>query len=197
MLSICWTSWHGAGMAVNEVVEEGLRNVGISDISAEEAFLAWDRASRHRHPQVAVFRPLPDAEGAVRLPVLGELDFGAAPAESAETPDDIATTLAAATAEERHAWMLGEVAGQVAAETRTEAEHLDVRRPLTALGVDSVITLAIRNRLEKRLGLSLPATLLWQLPTVSAISDHLLDLLVPPQDAEMPGAGVPTADSRG
>ncbi|MER7104386.1 type I polyketide synthase [Streptomyces humidus] len=196
MLSLCWTSWHGAGMAVNEVVDEELRNVGVSDISVEEAFLAWDRASRHRHPQVAVFRPLPDAEGTARLPVLSELDFGAAPAGSAAAPDDIATTLAAATAQERRAWMLGEVAGQVAAETRTEAEHLDVRRPLTALGVDSVITLAIRNRLEKRLGLSLPATLLWQLPTVSAISDHLLDLLVPPQDAESPReAGAPTADS--
>lgn len=201
MLSLCWTSWRGAGMAVNDVVDEELRNVGVSDISAEEAFRAWDQASRYRYPQVAVFRTLPDADGTVRLPVLRELDFGAASTEAAAAPDDIATTLAAVTAEERRAWMLGEVGAQVVAETRTDAEHLDVNRPLTALGVDSVITLAIRNRLERRLGLSLPATLLWQLPTVSAISDHLLDLLLPPgatdSDPVPAPAGTSTADSRG
>ncbi len=39
------------------------------------------------------------------------------------------------------------------------------------------MTIVIRRRLEKRFGTTLPATLPWHQPTVSAISEHLAGLL--------------------
>lgn len=43
-------------------------------------------------------------------------------------------------------------------------DDLDIHRPLSELGLDSVMTVAIRRRLEKRLQMDVPATLLWTHP---------------------------------
>ena len=56
-------------------------------------------------------------------------------------------------------------------------DSFDVRRPLMEMGLDSVMTLVIRRRLEKLFRLALPATLLWDRPTVTAIAGFLAERL--------------------
>ncbi|MEU6148922.1 type I polyketide synthase [Actinosynnema sp. NPDC047251] len=70
-----------------------------------------------------------------------------------------------------------EVGVQVAAEMRLAEDSLDHRRPLVEQGLDSVMGVLVRRRLEKRFGHDLPAVLLWQRPTVTALADHLVGLL--------------------
>ncbi|SDW71737.1 6-methylsalicylic acid synthase [Amycolatopsis xylanica] len=171
-LSLCWTSWRGMGMAVSEVVDAELRHAAVTDISADEAFRAWLDASRHRVGQVAVFGTT-DAPHR-RPPVLTELR------SEVDTEDDGTGVLAGLTGEERLARLVEEITAQIAAEMRLPVAELDARRPLTALGLDSVMTLSIRRRLETRFGLGLPATLLWKLPTVAEVAGYLSDLL--PED---------------
>jgi 6-methylsalicylic acid synthase len=60
-------------------------------------------------------------------------------------------------------------------------DDLDVRRPLSELGLDSVMTVSIRRRLEKRLRVDVPATLLWTHPTVTAVADYLVTRVTPEQ----------------
>jgi 6-methylsalicylic acid synthase len=58
------------------------------------------------------------------------------------------------------------------------------------------MTQIIRNRLERRFRVSLPATLLWNQPTVAAISDFLAELLTPAEvdsGADEPGSLPPPA----
>ena len=43
--------------------------------------------------------------------------------------------------------------------------------------MDSLTALELRDRLEDKLGVRLPATLVWQHPTVAALADHLAGLL--------------------
>ncbi|TWJ21097.1 acyl carrier protein [Micromonospora endolithica] len=57
---------------------------------------------------------------------------------------------------------------------RLATTALDVRRPLMEQGLDSVMTIIIRRRLEQRFGRKLPATLLWHQPSVLAITEHLV-----------------------
>ena len=64
---------------------------------------------------------------------------------------------------------------------RLAPEDLATRRPLVEQGLDSVMTIMVRRRLEKRFGRRLPATLLWQQPTISAIADRLVELLTTPR----------------
>jgi acyl carrier protein len=75
------------------------------------------------------------------------------------------------------------------------ATRIDVVMPLKALGLDSLMALEFRNRLEAGLGLTLPATLVWNYPTLTALATHLATKLEIPLDApagQVPGgSGLP------
>ncbi|WP_423834069.1 acyl carrier protein [Streptomyces manipurensis] len=47
------------------------------------------------------------------------------------------------------------------------------------MGMDSVMTVAAGRRLERLFRLTLPATLLWNRPTVRAIAEYLAECLAP------------------
>jgi len=175
-LSLSWTSWRDLGMGANEVVASELRERGIGDISAREAFGAWEQASRHDLRHVCVFPTLDRDQQSDPAPVLRELEFGKVTTElGADTSAD--QMLTGLTGEELHVVLRKEVSRIIGAELRLAADDLDVRAPLTALGLDSVMTVAIRRALEKRFRMPLPATLLWNRPTVTSIADYLAERL--------------------
>ncbi|MEO3860621.1 beta-ketoacyl synthase N-terminal-like domain-containing protein [Acrocarpospora sp. B8E8] len=122
---------------------------------------------------------LADADGRVvghlsglRYPVID------APAATEEELREPAESFAGLPPEELREFVLIEVRAEIAAVMRLAPADLAVRRPLVEQGLDSVMTVMVRRRLEKRFGCRLPATLLWQQPTISAIAGHLVDLLV-------------------
>jgi acyl carrier protein len=66
---------------------------------------------------------------------------------------------------------------QVGRVLRQNAARIDVAKPFRSLGLDSLMGLELRNRLEVELSLSLPATLVWNYPTVTSLVAHLATLL--------------------
>ncbi|PRC50597.1 hypothetical protein C6A85_68565, partial [Mycobacterium sp. ITM-2017-0098] len=62
-------------------------------------------------------------------------------------------------------WVARQVVEAVAAELGLSDAEVDPRVPLVETGVDSIMTVALRRALEKRTGLVLPPTLLWEHPT--------------------------------
>ncbi|GGT44925.1 hypothetical protein GCM10010271_56280 [Streptomyces kurssanovii] len=174
-----WTSWRGAGMAVSDFVDAELDDRGSGSIEPADALRAWEYAlGCGPRPYVAV---LP-VTGVTGLPVLGELS--APGGEAAGGPDDAASFRAdGLTREELGALLLAEVGRQIEAELGLSAERLDVDRPLTELGLDSVMTQVLRRGLERRLGLKLPATLVWKHPTAAAVAAFLTTRLADPSPA--------------
>ncbi|GAA4519798.1 hypothetical protein GCM10023096_41460 [Nonomuraea ferruginea] len=106
-----------------------------------------------------------------------------APAPADEDLRGPAESFAGLAPEDLRERVLPEIRAEIAAVMRTAPEDLAIRRPLVEQGLDSVMTVMVRRRLEKRFGRRLPATLLWQQPTISAIADHLVELLATPVPA--------------
>lgn len=108
---------------------------------------------------------------AAPLPRFSELLAGAG-ATSAQA----AELLSAADPQERRARLEAFVQEQVSLVLRMSREKIDVQTPLKNFGIDSLMGLELRNRLEKALGLRVPATAMWTSPTISDLSGKLLEL---------------------
>lgn len=64
---------------------------------------------------------------------------------------------------------------QLGAILRLPAKDVGLRAPFKALGVDSLMSLEVRNRVEAALNLRLSATILWTWPNVEQLAKHLLE----------------------
>jgi acyl transferase domain-containing protein/acyl carrier protein len=82
-------------------------------------------------------------------------------------------SLSSAAPGERRALIEKLVKTEIAQVLRTDVSRIDADTPFRALGLDSLSGLELRNRLERKLGLTLPATLVWTFADVSALSREL------------------------
>lgn len=84
------------------------------------------------------------------------------------------------TPEIRHELLLGALIERTR-ETLELGEDSEINpyKPLQELGLDSVMAVELRNEMTKITGKTLPATLLFDYPTLDAISNYLITLLYP------------------
>ena len=188
-LSLAWTSWRGQGMAVNTTVDAELADRGVGDIGVADAFRAWEFATALGDPEVAVF-PV-TAPGGQVLPILRDLESRDAGQSDVDDFDDL-EALPTLSPEELVTFLTEVTCAEVGAELRLPEADLDRNRPLADFGIDSVMALTIRRRLEKRLRVNLPAAVLWTHPTIAAVSAYLAGLLGTP--AVVPAQPDPATD---
>ncbi|MBB5156952.1 6-methylsalicylic acid synthase [Saccharopolyspora phatthalungensis] len=139
-------------------------------ITVASVAAAWDVADRRGPGVYPVFQDDQPQLLERALPVLSEL--GAVAEEPVET-DELSTL----DPEQLQATLAGEVRSLIAKEMKLDPADLVPTRSLAEQGMDSILTIMVRRRLEKRFECRLPSTLLWQTPTVSAIAGHVADLL--------------------
>ena len=65
----------------------------------------------------------------------------------------------------------------LAKELRLPETSVEPGRPLTQYGLDSIAALAIAGDLEEMLDIELPATLLWDCPTINDLAESLTTML--------------------
>lgn len=165
--AVAWTAWRGLGMGSSSgFVAAQLDALGMGTVGADDALRALDAATRSGNPNVVVLPVLP-AAGAV--PMLADV------APTDEAPISPVGPGDGDTAE----WVAERVRTAVAAELGLAAGDVDPRRPLVEIGVDSIMTVALRRRLEKQTGLTLPPTLLWEHPTAAAVAARIVELIEP------------------
>lgn len=74
---------------------------------------------------------------------------------------------------------------------------LDSREPLMNFGFESLMALRLKNNLEAEVGCALPATLVFDYPTIAGISHYLAQCLDEQSASEEAGAGMHRADDPG
>jgi acyl transferase domain-containing protein/acyl carrier protein len=188
-LSINWGPWAEIGQAAASANRgERLSARGLASIRPEVGLDILDVLLHSDLTQIAVmsfnlrqwreFYP-----AAAQAPLVAELRDEQDPARIGH----MRKSLESAPSDERRAMLTAHLQDELAKVMRLGGARIDPSAPLGDLGMDSLMGLEIRNRLEASLGLTLSATLAWTYPTIDALTGHLaqmMDLALEPADAE-------------
>jgi hypothetical protein len=196
--SISWGAWSKVGAAADRGVDERVGALGLGVISparglelldivtrGDSAHVAavpvvWDRFLEHRHA----------VNGRRFFERVARKDAAAAPSPARTAGPAAAAldvdALVEASSAQRHAKLLDFVGDHVSRVINAPAgTAIDVDQPLNELGLDSLMAVELRNRLSRGLRqLRLPATIVFDHPTVDALARHLAALVTPERHEE-------------
>ncbi|MFL9898470.1 SDR family NAD(P)-dependent oxidoreductase [Paraburkholderia fungorum] len=188
-LSINWSTWSGVGAAARIHADEQMMKRGVRPISPPHGLRALDILMGEGHSQVAVapidWRKFTSRSRA--LPFLSELLTARSALPASETDTARSTRVTASLDRES---LREHIRGELAAvldfaspeEVRPDMGFFD-------LGLDSLTSVELRNRLNRHLGVALPGTLALDYPTLDALTDHIFSKLTPASAA----SGAPEA----
>ncbi|KAF3034317.1 t1pks [Didymella heteroderae] len=174
-VAIQWTAWRALGLASDTaLVDLELNSKGVTDITVQEGLQAWMHLDGldTDHAVVTKTRVLEFDEVLPCELIQDVVQRRAAPAVSA-TKAPITTVAAAKpkSGPELKAHLKAEIKGCLSRVLHLGAEEIDDRAAISDLGVDSVMTVALRQQLQKAMGVTVPPTLTWNHPTIG----HLVE----------------------
>ncbi|MFD5102116.1 SDR family NAD(P)-dependent oxidoreductase [Streptomyces albidochromogenes] len=179
-----WGPWaevgRGAGMA-----ERGYAMIAPAEgIAALERILSHDRG-RTAYTPVDLSRWLESYPATARTAFFAGLTASAAGADSAGTGGELLESLReAGCPQQRQQILQPQVIDHIAAVLRVATDRFDANTSLVTLGLDSLMAIALRNRLQRELALDIPTTVMWTHPTASALTRYLLARLDPDQQQD-------------
>ncbi|MGA5822918.1 SDR family NAD(P)-dependent oxidoreductase, partial [Kitasatospora sp. NPDC094028] len=201
-VSLAWGPWTGTGGMTGTLTEaeaERLARAGMPPLTPELGLALFDATTAGTAPAVLPLRLDPAAlsrrgeippllRGLVRVPVRRGSAAGADGGTGGGA--EFVRRLSELPGAERHEALLEAVRRQVAAVLgHTDASGVDPQRAFQDLGLDSLTAVELRNRLGALVSLRLPATLVFDHPTVAELVDHLFERLgLQPEPTEGPAA---------
>lgn len=182
-ISVQWCVWQDTGMVDDAHMRRNVREMaqlGLRPISGAEGLACFALALTRPETVMAVL-PVDWATFAQARRGRVQPLFRAIPEATAATdaPDGWAQTIAASSAAARRPLLETLVRTVVSDVLRRPAALIGARESFGTLGVDSLLALEIRNRLESALERPLSATVTWNYNTVTALAAHLHDCLSP------------------
>ncbi len=179
-LSINWGPWAQIGLAAARQ-QGGLQGLaGLRPLEPEDGLEVFGRLMGIPHAQVIVSglnasewqsaHPA-SAHSSLFNGLAGQIEKSASAAESSIR----ASILAAEPGRQRRSVLENFIQAQAAAVLRLPPARVDVQKPLRSLGLDSLMGIEFRNRLESNLDVTLSATLVWNYPTVSDLVPFLAE----------------------
>ncbi|CAM5279196.1 polyketide synthase [Streptomyces spiroverticillatus] len=191
-LSVQWGPFTEVGLAASDDRRGArLEERGMGGFSPDEAWPALVRMLERDEP-VTGYVPLQLRQWFDAYPdtaALGSWERLHAAARSgslAPQGGDFLAQLLAAGPEERPALAEGEVRRLAGRVLRLAEEQVTGEVPFKQLGLDSLMGLELRNRLEASFGLRLSPTLLWSYGTAKALADALCERLAETSDPSAP-----------
>lgn len=195
-LSINWGLWSGRDESAPDV-QLFLRS-GLVSMPLDAAFDALGRLMRADESRVN-WRPMVAALDAPRLvaalALRGRTAFlsALAPAQPVTSPaaaSGLVDLIRRAEASEREPLLAVAIAREVRAVLElADDDLLDADRGFFDLGMDSLMTVALKGRLERAFGVTLPSTLTLEYPTVATLTEYLGRTVV--GDARLSANGAP------
>jgi NAD(P)-dependent dehydrogenase (short-subunit alcohol dehydrogenase family)/acyl carrier protein len=199
-VSINWGAWSEVGTVAGARASAYLSELGAGFLSAQEgldlferslagdraqftaALMNWDQARRTLRSHEAF---LSDVAG-----------VSPAPAGASAAVAELVEMLVRTDAGRRPAILLDEVRRRACTVLGLAPDHpIDPHRPLSDLGLDSLMAVELRNTLSSAIGKLLPSTLIFSYPSTAAIAEYLASQMDPDSQTEAPeSAGTEMGD---
>jgi hypothetical protein len=185
--SLAWGLWAPASGITGHLSESDLGRIargGMRPLSPDDAMTLLDIAhgtgKANLMPANLDVAPLRDSTA---VPTLLRRLVRSLPQTTAAVAQpvqkDVLHRLNGLSAPEQERLLVELVTSHVATVTNHPPQAIDPGRPFREMGFDSLMALELRNRLASTTGLSLPATLVFDHPTATALSRQLRTLLAP------------------
>ncbi|MFE4581651.1 SDR family NAD(P)-dependent oxidoreductase, partial [Streptomyces chartreusis] len=192
-VSLAWGMWEaGMGGRLPQADVARLRRGGLPPLAAREALALMDAALVVNEPNAVPVALRTSALSGGPVPsVLRDLApsagrrWGAAASGGAADGGGLVERLRGLGSVERDRVLLDAVLAEVAGVLgHASAGAVDASRAFKELGFDSLTAVDLRNRLNGVTGLQLPATLIFDHPTILSLRDHLGAELAPADDGD-------------
>ncbi|MEU5505843.1 SDR family NAD(P)-dependent oxidoreductase [Streptomyces albidoflavus] len=206
--SLSWGLWADTSALTGQLDDTDLARVrrsGVLPLSAADGTALFDAALAEQRPHLVPVRLETGqlrASGDEVPPLLRSLYRGparrTADAGAATGTDGLRARLAGRSAEDRLSTLRDLVGAHAAAVLgHDDTEPFHAGRAFRDLGFDSLTAVELRNRLSTATGLRLPATLVFDHPTVAALAAHLDGELSDGTPAALPAAPAPAPAATG
>jgi NADPH:quinone reductase-like Zn-dependent oxidoreductase/NAD(P)-dependent dehydrogenase (short-subunit alcohol dehydrogenase family)/acyl carrier protein len=181
-MSIQWGPFSEVGMAAARAGGiERLSERGAASFTPDEGLALLSRLFKRPRPVTGLVRFnvqqwvefVPTADG---LPFFAELPKdGAADRNAGRNADQMRVRLQNVPPNERITILERHIFDQVAAVLRLDSSRFEPVVPFQNLGMDSLMAVELRNRIDATVGTKLPATVLFSYTTTSALAQHILE----------------------
>jgi acyl carrier protein len=180
-LSVNWGPWEHLGMATHDAGRQLARR-GIGSISSAEGLAILGRLMRSPVAQIGVIpidwdaaiTAMPAARTAPLFELLNEKILQD---HKPIAPNGTRAEILAATENARYPLAERLVREEIARVARLEPDGIDPHRSLDMLGIDSLMSIELKNRLERTLDVSIPVVRLLEVPTVAGLAALVVEEL--------------------
>jgi NAD(P)-dependent dehydrogenase (short-subunit alcohol dehydrogenase family)/acyl carrier protein len=181
-LAVNWGAWAEVGEAAKERAASFVASRGLSAMSPQQALEVLGCAINTKNSQLVVVafdRSAIAETGLVDRPLFSRLMTELDTRSRMATSGDNLTreALIATTPSDRQRRVANYLRTLLAAQTGFSPSQLDIHRPLNRLGIDSLMTLRLKNRIERSLGVSVPVTMLMQGSTTVQLAARIAELV--------------------
>ncbi len=184
-LSINWSTWAGGGMAasLDNQQQQQLDKSGITAIKPEQGLQTLELFLSGASSQVGVFpvnwseffRQTPTAE---KMPLLSE--FVSSQPSLGQKKSSFIGELEAQAIPERMDLLTKHIRSMLAQTLGIkDGQKIGMREPFFDIGLDSLMAVELKNRMESSLNVSLSSTVLFDYPVLEKLLSHLADDVIP------------------
>ena len=189
-LSINWGAWSQVGAASKRALDARAGLEALRTIAPEEGLAVLEQLLRRQDAQVGAV-PL---DWSLMRQRHGQLmfiqDFVQTPEFSRERASAFLEELRKALPQERRALVLAHVQSQVATVLDVSPpSRISADQGFFELGLDSLTSIELRNRLQNSFACRLPTTLVFDYPNIHAFVDHLCRRVIPLEFGTGPAPG--------
>ena len=181
--SINWGPWAENGMANN--LQARFRQLGMIALSNREGLEALESIMRSKSTQTSVM-PINwdvfyEAVNGDTVPLmLRDIWRNGQVASQVSKPvqeRDFLQQLGTAPIQQRDSLMIAQIAVQFAKVVGLNSKDIEVQKQFSQFGLDSLMVLELRNRLNKALNCSIPMSAFLDYPTVEQLAKFMLELM--------------------